>query len=57
MGLAVGEEVVNDHADNREEENDEGPEDFVRYGAVRLENLDCGRRVSLAWGLQRRKAQ
>jgi len=40
MGLAVGEEVVDDHADDGEEEDDEGPEHFVRDGTVRLEDLD-----------------
>ena len=42
MGLAVGEEVVDDHADDGEEENDESPEDFVGYRALGIENLDCG---------------
>lgn len=41
MGVAVGEEVVDDHADNREKEHDERPDDLVRYGAVRLEDLNC----------------
>lgn len=40
VGLAVGEEVVDDHADDGEEEDDEGPEHFVRDGTVRLEDLD-----------------
>ena len=39
--LAVGEQVVDDHSDNGEEEDDETPEDLVRNGAVRLEDLDC----------------
>jgi hypothetical protein len=47
VGLAVGEEVVDDHADDGEQEDDESPEDFVRYGALRLEDLNCGHRVSL----------
>jgi hypothetical protein len=39
--LAVGEEVVDDHSDDGEEEDNETPENLVRHGAVRLENLDC----------------
>lgn len=42
MGFAVREEVVNDHADNGEEEDDESPEDLVDDGTLRLDNLDCG---------------
>jgi hypothetical protein len=41
VSLAVGKQVVNEHADYREKENDERPEDLVRDGAVRLEDLDC----------------
>jgi hypothetical protein len=40
VSLAVGEDVVDDHADNREEEDDKGPENLVGDGAVRLEDLD-----------------
>jgi hypothetical protein len=40
MGLAVREEVVDDHADNGEEEDNKSPNDLVRDGAVRLEDLD-----------------
>jgi hypothetical protein len=40
VGLAVREEVVDDHADDGEEEDDESPDDLVRDGAVRLEDLD-----------------
>jgi hypothetical protein len=40
MGLTVREEVVDDHADDREEEDNESPDDLVRDGAVRLEDLD-----------------
>jgi hypothetical protein len=47
VGLAVREEVVDNHADDGEEEYDEGPEDLVRYGALRLEDLNCNRCVSL----------
>jgi hypothetical protein len=42
VSLAVGEKVVDDHADNGEEEDDKSPEDFVRYGALGLEDLNCG---------------
>lgn len=42
MGLAVGEEVVDDHADDREEEDNKSPEDLVGDWAVGLEDLDCG---------------
>lgn len=40
MSLAVGEQVVNEHADNGEEEDDETPEDLVGNGTVGLEDLD-----------------
>ena len=40
VGLAVGEEVVDDHADDGEEEDDESPEHFVRDRTVGLEDLD-----------------
>jgi hypothetical protein len=36
----VGEEVVDDHADDREKEDDESPDDLVCWGAVRLEDLN-----------------
>mgnify|MGYP004506558163 CR=1 FL=1 len=42
VGLAVGEEVVDDHADDREEEDNEGPNDLAGDRAVRLEDLNCG---------------
>jgi hypothetical protein len=45
--LAVGEEVVDEHADNREEEDKQAPEDLVWYRAVGLENLDCCEFVSM----------
>jgi hypothetical protein len=38
---AVSEEVVDDHADDGEEEDDEAPDDLVERRAVRLDNLDC----------------
>ena len=34
VGLAVGEEVVDEHADNGEEEDDKSPENLVGDGAV-----------------------
>jgi hypothetical protein len=40
VSLAVGEQVVDDHSDNGEEEDDEAPEDLVGNGAVRLKDLD-----------------
>ena len=40
MRLAVREEVVDQHADDGEQEDEEGPEDFVRDGAVGLDDLD-----------------
>ena len=43
MGRAVGEEVVNEHADEREQEDDQAPYDFVQRWAVRLDDLDCSR--------------
>ena len=44
MSPAVGEKVVDDHADDWEEEDDEGPEDFVGDRTVRLEDLNYDRR-------------
>lgn len=43
MSLAVGEQVVDNHSDNGEEEDDETPEDLVGNGAVRLKDLDCAK--------------
>ena len=43
--LAVGEEVVDDHSDDGEEEDDETPEDLVRDGAVRLKDLDPDKNI------------
>jgi hypothetical protein len=34
VSLAVGEKVVDEHADDGEEEDDESPEDLVGDGAV-----------------------
>lgn len=41
VGMAVRKEVVDEHADNREEEYDESPDDLVGHGAVGLEDLNC----------------
>jgi hypothetical protein len=41
VSLAVGENVVDDHSDNGEEEDNKSPEDLVGDRAVRLEDLDC----------------
>jgi hypothetical protein len=40
VGLAVGEKVVDEHADDGEEEDDKGPKDLVGHWAVGLEDLD-----------------
>lgn len=42
MSLAVREEIIDDHANNREEKNDERPDNLVGDRTVRFENLDCG---------------
>jgi hypothetical protein len=39
---AVREDVVDDHADDGEEEDDKSPENLVRDRTVRLEDFDCG---------------
>lgn len=41
VGMAVGEEVIDEHADDGKEEYDESPDDLVGYGAVGLEDLNC----------------
>lgn len=41
----VGEEPVDDHADDGEKEDDQTPEKLVRRGTVRLEDLDCKQKV------------
>jgi len=41
--LAVGEERVDDHADDGEEEDDEAPDDLSEGVAVGFEDLDCDR--------------
>ena len=40
VSLAVGEEVIDEHADNGEKEDNKSPEDLVGDGAVRLEDLN-----------------
>jgi hypothetical protein len=46
VGRAVGEEVVDEHANNWEEEDNKSPKDFVGHGAVALEDLNCRTHVS-----------
>jgi hypothetical protein len=41
VSLAVGEEVIDEHADDGEEEDNKSPEDLVGDWAVRLEDLNC----------------
>lgn len=41
VGSTVREQVVDDHADDGEEEDHETPEDLVKGGAVRLEDFHC----------------
>lgn len=43
MGGAVGEEVVDEHANEREEEDNQAPDNFVQRRAVRLDDLNCTR--------------
>ena len=40
MSVAVGEEVVDDHTDDGEEEDDKSPDDFVHDWAVALEDFN-----------------
>lgn len=40
MLRAIREEVVNQHAHNREEEDEQAPKDFVGHRTVGLEDLD-----------------
>lgn len=56
--LAVGEQPIDDNADNREEEDQHTPEDLVGNWAIGFEDLDCGLRVSVQalmaeWGTGR----
>lgn len=43
VGRAVREDEVDDHADNRKEEDDETPEELLAGRAVGLEDFDCSR--------------
>ena len=45
MGLAVAEEVVDEHADDGEEEDNECPDELVGDRTVRLEDLNPGNDV------------
>lgn len=53
VSLAVGEQVVDNHSNNGEEEDDETPEDLVGNGAVGLKDLDC--RTPLAYYRRQRR--
>lgn len=44
VGLAVREEVVDEHTDDGEEEDDQGPKHLVGDGTVGLEDLDYSMR-------------
>jgi hypothetical protein len=41
VGCTVGEEIVDDHSDDGEEEDNQRPEDLLARAAVGLDNLDC----------------
>jgi hypothetical protein len=43
VGCAIGEQVVDNHADDREEEDDERPEDLLTRAAVGFDDFDCSR--------------
>jgi len=47
MLRTVGKEVIDKHSANREDENEKTPEKLVRDGAVRLQDLNCLRAVSI----------
>lgn len=47
MRLAVGEEPVDDDATDGEDEDEQAPEELLERWAVRFEDLNCGRCVSL----------
>lgn len=51
--MAVREEVVDDHANNGEEEDDESPENLIGNGTVRLEDFNCGTGMSACIHKQR----
>jgi hypothetical protein len=48
VSLAVGEEPVDDHAADGEEEDEQAPQHLVCYWAVGLDYLDCCRDASAA---------
>jgi hypothetical protein len=61
VSLAVGEEVVDEHANDGKEEDDESPKDLVGDGTVRLEDLDYSTDASayslsnaILWAMQER---
>ena len=54
VGLPVGEEEVDDHADDREQEDDEAPDELLHRRAVGLEDLDCAQVVSACFESVRR---
>jgi len=41
MRSAVRKQPVDDHAEDREEEDEQRPEELVRGGAVGLDDFDC----------------
>lgn len=47
MLCAIREEIVNDHADDWEKEDDEAPDDLVQRRTVRLDDLDYKVLVSI----------
>lgn len=42
MRLAVREQPIKNNSENWEDEDNEAPQQLVRRGAARLEDLDCG---------------
>ena len=48
VSLAVREEVVNEHASEREYEDNKSPDHLARYGSVRLEDLDWSTNMSVS---------
>jgi hypothetical protein len=51
MGCAVGEQVVDDHSDDGEEEDDERPEDLFARATVGLDDFNYNR---LAYAISNR---
>ena len=54
MGLPVGEDEVDDHADDGEQEDDKAPDELFHRGTVGLEDLDCAQVVSMCFESVRR---